>query len=82
MYACIAFVGIIVSLFIKKNSLTRNHEVTKTGLDAQQSAADAKKEDQQEKETRRAAKRAAEKDPDLEAASAAAANETRHEPKE
>ena len=31
-YVCIAAVGLVVSLFIKRTTLTKTHEVTKTGL--------------------------------------------------
>lgn len=37
-YTCIAAVGIVFSMFIKKKELSKEHEVTKTGLEAQEQA--------------------------------------------
>lgn len=37
-YTCIAGVGIVFSVFIKKKELSKEHEVTRTGLEAQEQA--------------------------------------------
>ena len=54
-FVCIAAVGLFVSLLIKRTKLTKTHEVTKTGLAAEeQNRIDRK----QEADTKRASKRA------------------------
>ncbi|KAL1958915.1 hypothetical protein VTO42DRAFT_3468 [Malbranchea cinnamomea] len=37
-YTCIAGIGILLSLFVKKRELSKHHELTKTGLAAQEQA--------------------------------------------
>lgn len=51
MYVCIAAVGLIVSFFIKRSQLSRQHEVTKTGLDTQQTSKEARKEEKEAKKS-------------------------------
>ena len=54
-FVCIAAAGLVVSFFIKRTKLTKTHEVTKTGLAAEeQNRIDRK----QEAESKRASKRA------------------------
>ncbi|KAL1310695.1 hypothetical protein AAFC00_000954 [Neodothiora populina] len=80
MYVCIAAVGLIVSLFISKNTLSRQHEVTKTGLDVQKSSKDAEKDDQAEKEARQhtAAERPQSMEADLEMGTQEVAPASKH----
>ena len=54
-YVCIAAVGLVVSLFIKRTTLTRTHEVTKTGLAAEE---ENRREREQEAKSKRASTRA------------------------
>ena len=54
-YVCIAAIGLVVSLFIKKTTLTKTHEVRKTGLAAEEAN---RLERKQEEESKRASKRA------------------------
>ena len=54
-YVCIAATGLVVSLFIKKTTLTKTHEVTKTGLAVEEANRIERK---QEAESKRASKRA------------------------
>ena len=56
-FVCIAAVGLVVSLFIKKTTLTKTHEVTKTGLAAEEANRIQR---MQEAESRRASKGASE----------------------
>lgn len=56
MYTCIAVTGLIISLFITKNTLSRTHEETKVGLDAQQSSKEARAQDKREKHEEQAKK--------------------------
>ncbi|KAF1355008.1 MFS multidrug transporter-like protein [Delphinella strobiligena] len=56
MYTCIAVAGLIISLFITKNTLSRTHEETKVGLDAQQSSKEARAQDKREKHEEQAKK--------------------------
>ena len=49
MYACIAALGLLVSLAIKKKQLSRQHEAAKTGLEAQQSGKEARLRDREER---------------------------------
>lgn len=82
MYTCIAAVGIVVSLFIKKNTLSRQHEAAKTGLDAQQSSKEARKQDKEEKEARKNLGRtSAPGDEDLEIGMGEMSHDAHHEPK-
>ena len=37
-YTCVAIVGVVFSAFIKKRELSKTHEVTRTGLEAQEQA--------------------------------------------
>ena len=54
-FVCIAAIGLFVSLFIKKTTLSKSHEVTKTGLAAEeQNRMDRK----QEAESKRASRMA------------------------
>ena len=55
-FVCIASIGLVVSLFIKKTKLSKTHEVTKTGLAAEEQNRKARKE---EAESKRASKREA-----------------------
>ena len=63
MYVCIAAVGLIISFFIQKNQLSRQHEETKTGLAAQQTSKEARK---QEKEAKKSLSANASTEQDLE----------------
>ncbi|KAF6225339.1 hypothetical protein HO173_012824 [Letharia columbiana] len=54
-YVCVAVVGLALSLFIKKKTLSRTHEVTKTGLAAEEHN---RMERKQEAESKKASKRA------------------------
>ena len=54
-YVCIAATGLVVSLFIEKTTLTKTHEVRKTGLAAEEANRIERK---QEEESKRASKRA------------------------
>lgn len=54
-YVCFAAAGLVVSLFIRKNVLSKTHEVTKTGLDAEEKH---RLERKQEAESKKASKRA------------------------
>lgn len=54
-FVCIAAAGLFVSFFIKKKTLTKTHEVTKTGLAAEEQN---RRERKQEAESKRASKRA------------------------
>ena len=54
-FVCLAAVGLVVSLFIKRTKLTKTHEVTKTGLAAEEQN---RIERQREAESKRASKRA------------------------
>ena len=44
-YTCLAFVGLLASLLISKNTLSKTHEVIKTGLDAQERGRTERKEE-------------------------------------
>ena len=59
-YVCIAAAGLFVSLFIKGTKLTRTHEVTKTGLAAEEQNRIAR---EAEAETKKASKRASSVNP-------------------
>lgn len=54
-FVCIAAIGLVVSLTIKKTKLSKTHEVTKTGLAAEEQN---RKERKEEAESKRASKRA------------------------
>lgn len=54
-YVCVAVVGLALSLFIKKKTLSTTHEVTKTGLAAEEHN---RMERKQEAESKKASKRA------------------------
>ena len=54
-FVCIAAAGLAVSLFIKKTTLSKSHEVTKTGLAAEEQNRKDRKE---EADSKRASKRA------------------------
>ncbi len=54
-FVCIAAAGLAVSLFIKKTTLSKSHEVTKTGLAAEEQN---RKDRKQEADSKRASKRA------------------------
>ena len=54
-FICIAAVGLVVSLFIKKKTLSKKHEVTKTGLAVEEQN---RMERKHEAESKRASKRA------------------------
>ena len=54
-YVCIAATGLVVSLFIKKTTLTKTHEVTKTGLAVEEANRIQRK---QEAESKKASKMA------------------------
>jgi len=49
MYTCFAAAAFIVMFFIKRKKLTREHEETKTGLDAEKANAEARKQEKEEK---------------------------------
>jgi len=55
MYTCFAATGLIATFFIKRKVLTKQHEETKTGLEAEKENA---AERQKEREEKRASKRA------------------------
>lgn len=54
-FVCIAAVGLVVSLFIRKTTLSKTHEVTKTGLAAEEQN---RRDRKQEAESKRASKMA------------------------
>lgn len=49
MYVCIAAVGLVISLFIKKRELSNTHKETKTGLDVQKANDAARVQEAAEK---------------------------------
>lgn len=66
MYVCIAAVGLVVSLFIKKKELSKKHTETKTGLDVQKANADAQAQEDAEKKAAKERKSHERKSHDLE----------------
>ena len=57
MYTCFAAVGFIVMFGIKRKKLSREHEETKTGLEAEKANAAARKAEAEEKRVSKAEKR-------------------------
>ncbi|PIA92979.1 putative MFS-type transporter [Cercospora beticola] len=57
MYTCFAALGFAVMLLIKKKQLSREHEETKTGLEAEKENAAARKAEADEKRASKATKR-------------------------
>ncbi|CAK4030796.1 MFS-type transporter [Lecanosticta acicola] len=49
MYTCFAALGLIVMFFVKRKKLTRQHEETKTGLEAEKANAEARAAERQAK---------------------------------
>ena len=57
MYTCVAVVGAICVFFVRKKVLTKEHEETKTGLEAEKEhAAQQKAEDEAKRESKRQSK--------------------------
>lgn len=49
MYTCFAALGFLVMFFIKRKKLTREHEETKTGLEAEKANAEARRLEKEQK---------------------------------
>jgi hypothetical protein len=54
MYTCFAAAGFLVMFFIKRKQLTREHQETKTGLEAERENAEARAHEKEEKRLSRA----------------------------
>lgn len=48
-YTCVSGVGLIASLFLRKNELSQEHQITKTGLEEQERARQQRLEEMREK---------------------------------